>query len=94
MGIDGVLPEHSVGGALAFQRLPQIQTFLLVEPADGIDERLIGLLGHAPLLQSFRHRAAPLRHLFQQRQLEGAEQYVQFFFPQDTHRLNPREIGQ
>ena len=48
MGIDGVLPEHSVGGALAFQRLPQIQTFLLVEPADGIDERLIGLLDTLP----------------------------------------------
>ena len=94
MGIDGVLPEHSVGGALPFQRLPQIQTFLLVEPADGIDERLIGVLGRAPLLLSFRLRAAPLGHLVLQRQLEGTEQYVQFFFPQDKHRLNPREIGQ
>ena len=72
--IDGVLPEHPVGGALALQRFPQIQTLQLMEPADGVDERLVGLLGHAFLLQLFRQSATPLRRLFQQRQLEGREQ--------------------
>ena len=72
--IDGVLPEHLVSGTLAFQRLPQIQALQLMEPADGVDERLVGLLGHAPLLQPFRQRAALLRHLLQQHQLEGREQ--------------------